>query len=208
MMDKIAHSFMIDEAIKYGVEKSILLQHIRFWCVQNQGKETHEHDGLVYMYQSAQEMQRHYPYWSRQKISRLLRDMEAEGLIMSGNFNKVGYDQTKWYTITIECSDLNNRISKDEQPIPDTKTDTKPDSIYENLWSLYKRKGNKKLGLKEWRKLSDEDKEAVVKAAHTYIATRERQYQLDIQRYLNPTNRRWEDEIIADTPKPLQLGNM
>ena len=152
-MDKSLHGFNVEEAHKYGVEKAILLQHIRFWCVQNKGKDTHEHDGLVYMYQSAQDMHKHYPYWSRQKISRLLRDMEAEGIIKSGNFNKFAYDQTKWYTINIECSELNNRSSESEQPIPYTKPDTKTDNLFETVWVQYERKGNKKVALRYWNKL-------------------------------------------------------
>jgi hypothetical protein len=147
------------------------------------------------MYQSAQDMHKHYPYWSRQKISRLLRDMEYEGLIKSGNFNKVQYDQTKWYTITLECSDLNNRISKIEQPIPYTKPDTKTDNLFETVWVQYERKGNKKTARIYWNKLKYEDKIAITKAIPIYIASREYKYRKDFQGWINPTYRRWEDEI-------------
>ena len=37
MKRKEAHAFNVDEAQEYGVEKSILLQHLRFWCNQNDG---------------------------------------------------------------------------------------------------------------------------------------------------------------------------
>ena len=102
-MSAEAHAFIVKEAVEYGLDKAILLQHIRFWINQNEGKDTHEHDNKVWMFQSASDMAKHYPYWSRQKISRLLREMEDDELIVSGNFNKVGYDQTKWYTI--QCSE-------------------------------------------------------------------------------------------------------
>jgi hypothetical protein len=196
MNTKSAHAFNVDEATKYGVEKAILLQHIRFWCTQNKGKDTHEHDGYVYMYQSAHDMQKHYPYWSRQKISRLLRDMEEQGLIKSGNFNRVQYDQTKWYTITLECSNLNNGISKVEQPIPYTKQDTKTDILFEKCWSDYGRKGNKQMALRYWKKLSTDDQQAVNNCIPTYIKSREYKYRKDFQGWINPTNRMWEDEIV------------
>ena len=204
-MDKSLHGFNVEEAHKYGVEKAILLQHIRFWCVQNKGKDTHEHDGLVYMYQSAQDMQKHYPYWSRQKISRLLRDMEAEGIIKSGNFNKFAYDQTKWYTINIECSELNNRSSESEQPIPYTNTDTKTDNLFETVWVQYERKGNKKVALRYWNKLKYEDKLAITKAIPSYIASREYKYRKDFQGWINPTNRMWEDQIIIEEKERIIL---
>lgn len=192
-----AHAFIVEEAVKYGVEKAVLLQHIRFWCVQNEGKDTHEHDGLVYMYQSAQDMHKHYPYWSRQKISRLLRDMEAEELIKSGNFNKVQYDQTKWYTITLECSDLNNRISKLEQPIPDTKQDTKTDTMFEECWKLYGRKGTKRQAFRYWQRLSNDDKLAILKAIPRYCDNTNYDYRKFFEGWINPTNRMWENEIVA-----------
>ena len=204
-MDKSLHGFNVEEAHKYGVEKAILLQHIRFWCVQNKGKDTHEHDGLVYMYQSAQDMQKHYPYWSRQKISRLLRDMEAEGIIKSGNFNKFAYDQTKWYTINIECSELNNRSSESEQPIPYTKQDTKTDTLFEECWVMYGRKGNKQTALRYWKKLSTDDQQAVNKCIPTYIKSREYKYRKDFQGYINGVNRIWEDQVEEQTMKRISI---
>ena len=204
-MDKSLHGFNVEEAHKYGVEKAILLQHIRFWCVQNKGKDTHEHDGLVYMYQSAQDMQKHYPYWSRQKISRLLRDMEAEGIIKSGNFNKFAYDQTKWYTINIECSELNNRSSESEQPIPDTNTDTKTDNLFDDCWAMYGRKGNKQTALRYWKKLSLKDRYNIQDNILPYINSREYKYRKDFQGWINPTNRMWEDEIIKEEKERIIL---
>ena len=204
-MDKSLHGFNVEEAHKYGVEKAILLQHIRFWCVQNKGKDTHEHDGLVYMYQSAQDMHKHYPYWSRQKISRLLRDMEAEGIIKSGNFNKFAYDQTKWYTINIECSKLNNRSSESEQPIPDTNTDTKTDNLFDDCWAMYGRKGNKQTALRYWKKLSLKDRYNIQDNILPYINSREYKYRKDFQGWINPTNRMWEDEIIKEEKERIIL---
>ena len=204
-MDKSLHGFNVEEAHKYGVEKAILLQHIRFWCVQNKGKDTHEHDGLVYMYQSAQDMQKHYPYWSRQKISRLLRDMEAEGIIKSGNFNKFAYDQTKWYTINIECSELNNRSSESEQPIPYTNTDTKTDNLFDDCWAMYGRKGNKQTALRYWKKLSLKDRYNIQDNILPYINSREYKYRKDFQGWINPTNRIWEDEIIIEEKERIIL---
>ena len=134
-MGNEAHAFIVEEAVEYGVEKAILLQHIRFWCNQNKNKDTHYHDGKVWMYQSVSDMRKHYPYWSGQKIGRLLRDMESNRLIISGNFNKIGYDQTKWYSLNVQCSDLNNGELKNEQPIPDTKPDTKTYTMFEECWA-------------------------------------------------------------------------
>jgi|TARA_R100000479_G_scaffold149861_1_gene85429 hypothetical protein len=192
-MSAEAHAFIVKEAVEYGLDKAILLQHIRFWINQNEGKDTHEHDDKVWMFQSASDMARHYPYWSRQKISRLLREMEEQGLIISGNFNKVGYDQTKWYTI--QCSELNNRKLNNKQPIPYTKQDTKTDTLFDECWAMYGRKGNRKTALRYWSKLSEEDKLAIQDKIIPYIQSREYKFRKDFQGWINPANRIWEDQV-------------
>ena len=83
-MNREAHAFLVEDAVAYGLDQAIMLQHIRFWINQNKDKKTHHHQGKVWMFQSAASMKLHYRYWSRQKISRLLRDMEDHNLIISG----------------------------------------------------------------------------------------------------------------------------
>ena len=192
-MGSDAHAFIVDDAVEYGLDKAILLQHIRFWIHQNEGKKSHTHDNKVWMFQSAADMAKHYPYWSRQKISRLLREMEDDELIISGNFNKLGYDQTKWYTI--QCSELNNRKLYNKQPIPDTKQDTKTDILFDECWAMYGRKGNKKTSLRYWSKLSKEDKLSIQDKIIPYIQSREYKFRKDFQGYINPANRIWEDQV-------------
>ena len=114
---RTSHAFNVEEAIKYGVEKAILLQHIRFWCVQNEGKKDNLHDGRVWMYQSVEDMHKHYPYWSTHKLHRMLKSMEDEGLILSGNYNKIGYDRTKWYSINLHSANPPNGTGESATPI-------------------------------------------------------------------------------------------
>jgi len=212
----IAHAFNVEEAEKYGVNKAILLQHIRFWVSENKGKKSHTHDGKTWMYQSAADMHKHFPYWSRLKIHRMLASMEEEGLIASGNYNKLGFDRTKWYTLTdtTQCSfqsplTVQNGTKRDvnsEQPIPDNNTDNKTDNMFEDYWAMYGRKGSKQIAKRYWSKLSEEDKLAVGKSIIPYITSREKKYCLDFQGYINPVNRRWEDEIISHNEQKKRLS--
>lgn len=198
MKRREAHAYNVDEAQAYGLEKSILLQHLRFWCNQNDGKKDCLHDGKVWMFQSAAEMVKHFPYWSRQKIARLLRDMESDGLILSGNFNKIGYDQTKWYTLNLECSNLNNRQLKNNQPIQDNKKDNKKDTIdykyFEECWVLYERRGNKAKAWKMWQRLSENDKVDIRNAIPKYVkSTPEIRYRKHMDKWINPTYEYFRD---------------
>ena len=192
---KECHAFNVEEAIKYGVDRAILLQHIRFWCNQNAGKEDSTHDGRVWMYQSVEDMHKHYPYWSTHKLHRLLKAMEDEGLIVSGNYNKIGYDRTKWYSMNIDIVNPQNGTRRSTRPIPDTKEDTKTDTLFEECWKLYGHKGNKRIALRYWKKLSNDDKLQIKEKIPTYVQLREKQYRKDFQGWINPTNRMWQDEI-------------
>lgn len=202
---KTSHAFNVEEAVKYGVEKAILLQHIRFWCVQNEGKKDNLHDGRVWMYQSVEDMHKHYPYWSTHKLHRMLKDMERDGIIVSGNYNKIGYDRTKWYSINIHSANSQNGTCESATPIPDTKTDTKKDNLFETVWIQYERKGNKQTAFRYWNKLSYDDKLAVTKAIPAYVESREYKYRKDFQGWINPTNRMWEDEIIIEEKERITL---
>jgi hypothetical protein len=128
--------------------------------------------------------------------------MEDDGLIVSGNYNKIGYDRTKWYSINIDFVNPQNGIGESTRPIPDTKEDTKKDStlisldeFFEDCWKQYGRKGNKRAALRYWRKLSTEDRKAIHSAIPAYLASREPQFRKDFSGWINPSNRMWEDEV-------------
>lgn len=132
------HSFNIDDAVNYGIEKAVIIKNLSFWIAKNMANKKHVYDGYCWTYNSASAFAELFPYMSAQKIARLLRELESDEIIKTGNYNKVGYDRTKWYTIpslfavqnqTIHCSNLNNGILKIEQPIPDINTDSKTDTL-------------------------------------------------------------------------------
>ena len=87
--------FDTQDAIDYGVEKAVILYNLCFWIKHNKANGKHLHDGMYWTYNSAKAFKELFPFWSQQKIARLLRQMEQDGLIKSANFNKVGFDKTK-----------------------------------------------------------------------------------------------------------------
>ncbi len=124
-----SHIFLIDDAVKYGVEKAVILQNIRFWLekVRANDKDSHKHDGYYWTYNSARAFAELFPYFSERKVQRLLTQLEDDGVIMSGNYNKMAYDRTKWYSMPefsicqncqMEGSKMVNGITESVQPIP------------------------------------------------------------------------------------------
>lgn len=127
------HAFSVAEAREYGIEKAILLFNIRFWLKKNSANGKHIYEGFVWTYNSSTAFEILFPYLNNNSIRRWLIELENDGVLKSGNFNKAKYDKTKWYTIPAEFAVLNNRISENEQsivqneqPIPDINTDEIP----------------------------------------------------------------------------------
>ena len=128
------HSFDVEVAKSHGVEKAVILKNLSFWVLKNFANRKHIHDGLCWTYNSQSAFSELFPYMSQQKIGRHLREMEVAGLIKSNNYNKAGYDRTKWYTVpslfiiqnqTMDCPELNIGLLGSKQPIPDSKPDKK-----------------------------------------------------------------------------------
>lgn len=132
------HHFIIEEAKKYGIEKAILLYNIRFWLDKNKVNNRHiyEKDGVKYVwtYNSSAGFAELFPYMKPRSIARYLSELEqTDGKVISGNFNKRGYDRTKWYTIPTEFGVSTSQnvsihlpksevpITENGQPIPDNK---------------------------------------------------------------------------------------
>lgn len=119
------HVFDVDDAVKYGVEKAVILQNMRFWLDKNKANGTNLHDGYYWTYNSAEAFYKLLPYFKSAKvIQRLLKSMVAEGLLLAGNYNKKGYDRTKWYSMpeycaesldTSHCSKMTNGLDKNDQ---------------------------------------------------------------------------------------------
>lgn len=119
------HVFNVDDAVKYGMEKAVILQNMRFWLDKNKANGTNLHDGYYWTYNSAEAFFKLFPYFKSAKvIQRLLKSMVEDGLLLASNYNKKGYDRTKWYSMpeycaesldTSHCSKMTNGLDKNDQ---------------------------------------------------------------------------------------------
>lgn len=131
------HHFQVDDAVLYGVEKAVILNNIRYWLDHGSANDKKCLDGYYWTFNSSTAFAKLMPYFSSSKIGRLLRELEADGIVIVGNYNRAGYDRTKWYTMpeyalqatspvivqnqTIHCPNMNDALSRSEQPIPNSK---------------------------------------------------------------------------------------
>lgn len=82
-------------AVKIGLNESIVLQQLQYWLK----KSTHFIDGHYWVYNTYAAWKEQFPFWSDKTIRRIIQKLETEGYIITGNFNKIQSDRTKWYRI-------------------------------------------------------------------------------------------------------------
>ena len=128
------HSFNTRIAKDIGIVPAIILNNLDYWLEKNIANNKHYYDGSYWTYNSVRAFSDLFPYMSANTIRNALNKLEELELIKTGNYNKVGYDKTKWYTITdygkcilqnkqIDLPKVTNGTAKSNKPIPDINTD-------------------------------------------------------------------------------------
>lgn len=163
------HIFDVDIARKYGVNAAVLLENIGYWIKQNEANDVNYFDGYYWTFNSRRAYRELFPYMSERQIATAFEKLIADGLIITGNYNKVAYDRTLWYALTqkgksilhfdiMENIIVSNGSNQNVAPIPDINTDvnavenTDITTEFETLWKLYPRKIGKPKALKAYQK--------------------------------------------------------
>jgi len=92
------HSFNIHLAMEYGVKESIVLSTIIYWCENNKANDKHFYDDKYWCYNSHEAWSSLMPYFSSTQVKRIISKLLKDGVLLKGNYNKVGYDKTCWYS--------------------------------------------------------------------------------------------------------------
>ncbi len=107
-------------AVEIGLNEAIILQQIHYWL--NQSK--HFYDGKKWIYNTYEDWNEQFPFWSVMTIRRTITSLEKQNLIISANYNKAGFDKTRWYSIDYEeVESVNRRCVQNEQTICSKRTD-------------------------------------------------------------------------------------
>lgn len=90
-------------AVEIGLNESIVLQKIHYWIVNNERNGINYHEGRYWTFNSIKKWRDDFfPWWSVDTVKRTFKSLENKELLIVGNFNKKGYDKTKWYTINYQ----------------------------------------------------------------------------------------------------------
>ena len=96
------HYFFKEVATAYGVDEAIILNHILYWIGTNMMNGKNRHDGRIWTYNSVEQFRAYFPYWSAGQISRILKSLIKQEVLITGNYNRHKYDQTTWYALNDE----------------------------------------------------------------------------------------------------------
>ena len=131
------HVFDTDVAKKYGVNAAIILQNMAYWIMQNEANEMNFYDGRYWTFNSKRAYGELFPYMSAKQIRTAIEKLVEDGVLVTGNYNKLAYDRTAWYSLTekgksicrigqMEHPKMANGLSPEGKPIPDINPNVTP----------------------------------------------------------------------------------
>lgn len=89
-------------ATRVGLNEAIFIQQLHYWLKDSKNIK----DGFTWVYNTYEDWQEQFPFWSLSTLRRIITKLEKANLIIIGNYNKLKIDNTKWYRINysqLEC---------------------------------------------------------------------------------------------------------
>jgi len=91
-------------AIRIGLNEAIVLQQIKYWLTETESG--HKQDGREWVYNTYEEWQKQFPFWSVDTIKRTFRSLEKQGCVFGEKLQKAQCNHTKFYAINYGSSCL------------------------------------------------------------------------------------------------------
>jgi hypothetical protein len=127
-------------AVKIGLNEALILQQIHYWLEINKKANRNLKNGYYWTFNSYTDWKKQFPFFSDSTIRRTITKLEKGMLVVSGNYNKLSIDRTKWYRIDeevlkmldnypcgqneqINWSEWINHVVSLTLPIPETSTE-------------------------------------------------------------------------------------
>ncbi|MDT8903262.1 hypothetical protein [Anaeroselena agilis] len=110
-------------AVAIGLNEAIVTQQIHYWLknieksrARNEDEYNyHYHDGRVWVYNTIPDWQEQFPFWCEETVRRILKKLKDGGILLTGKYNRLRYDQTKWYTLDYQKIDELVKIAAEKR---------------------------------------------------------------------------------------------
>lgn len=86
-------------AVRLGLNEAIVVHQLHYWLCK---PTAHVRDGRRWVYNSYADWEKQFPFWSVPTIKRIFLSLERQGIVMSRQFEKGGWNRRKWYSIEYE----------------------------------------------------------------------------------------------------------
>lgn len=98
------HPLVVDKhlAAILGLNEAIVLQQVHYWIEINKKNNNNFHDGRYWTYNTINDWQEEFPFWSAETVKRIFKRLRKRNLVITNNYNKIKRDRTLWYTINYE----------------------------------------------------------------------------------------------------------
>ena len=119
LLDEHPLQVMPTLATLIGLNEAIILQQVHYWLKHKKKINQDYIDGHYWVYNTYEQWQEQFPFWSIMTIRRTMTKLENKGLLIAGNYNRAGFDKTKWYTIDYN---ILNKLNSTSVQIAQTNT--------------------------------------------------------------------------------------
>ena len=89
-------------AVIIGLNEALILQQVHYWLKINEKNKRNCYRGKYWTYNTINEWQEKFPFWSTSTVKRVFKNLRDMDLIIVDNFNVYQLDRTLWYTINYE----------------------------------------------------------------------------------------------------------
>lgn len=108
-------------ACRIGLNEAIVLQQICYWIEETQAGV--EHAGRKWVYNTIEQWNEQFPFWSPDTVKRSLTSLKKRGLVDVKQLNKAKHDRTNFYAINYDSP-----LLIDEGNLPSSKRAKAPSS--------------------------------------------------------------------------------
>lgn len=98
--NKDCHSFNVQMAKEIGLEETLILKHLYYWCYANSDNQDMIKNGYIWVYITRKKIAETYPYLSDGKIRGAIEKLKKDDYIIIDCFNQLAIDKTNWYALT------------------------------------------------------------------------------------------------------------
>ncbi len=105
------HRYHTMIAKEVGTTAASIFYHIAYWVKENQKEHRNYYDDRYWVYGSIREMsETTHSYLTENQIRGALDKLVKEGFLDRGNYNRMKYDRTYWYTLTPKAEEILQKI--------------------------------------------------------------------------------------------------